>query len=417
MSAALGFDPFDAAQTQNMWDLMRELRQREPIARIGDGFVYVSRYADAREVLRDQQTFSNAGGMRPTGLEIPVHDASIGELVPPIHPPVRRLALAAAQGGGVVERLRTHARAVSDELLDAIESAGGGDLIAGLSLALTNRVIGALLHVPPADCDRLAEWSEEIMHSTLTVTNRTERGIGYEGAFPEFTAFLDSLIEDRLARRPTSGREGGGEASAEADEEEDTVARIVRTGLEVAEIDVRAIRMILLNMVLGGTATTRDFIGNFLLELLRDPALHDRLRTDRGLVPAALQESLRHAPPVLYLIRTCTEATVLGGSRIEAGERVIVGIASANRDEEVYEDPDRFRIDRPDPAMHLSFGYGPHFCVGSQLARMEAEEAVQALLDRFGPGDLVLAPGFELELMPLPYMLGPVALPVRLERR
>jgi cytochrome P450 len=96
---------------------------------------------------------------------------------------------------------------------------------------------------------------------------------------------------------------------------------------------------------------------------------------------------------------------------------VIVGIASANRDESVYEDPDRFQIDRPDPAMHLSFGYGPHFCVGSQLARMEAEEAVQALLDRFGPGDLELAPGFELELMPLPYMLGPVALPVRLERR
>jgi len=204
MTSDLSFDPFDASQTQQMWGLMREFRQRAPVARIGGGFVYVSRYGDAREVLRDQKTFSNAGGMRPTGLEIPVYDASIGELVPPVHPPVRRLALAAAQGGGVVERLRSHARVVSDELLEEIATRGSGDLISGLSLRLTNRVIGALLDVPAETCDRLAEWSEEIMQSTLTVTNRTERGIGYEGAFPEFTAYLDSLIKERMARVSTS---------------------------------------------------------------------------------------------------------------------------------------------------------------------------------------------------------------------
>ncbi len=409
MSRALSFDPFDASQTQTMWGLMGEFRRHAPIARIGGGFVYVSRYEDACEVLRDQTTFSNAGGMRPTGLEVPVYDSSIGELVPPVHPPVRRLALAAAQGGGVVERLRSHARRVSDELLDRIESRGSGDLISGLSLSLTNRVIGALLDVPPETCDRLAEWSEEIMHSTLTVTNRTERGVGYEGAFPEFTAFLDSLIEERLALARESDRD--------PNKEEDTVTRIARTGLEVAELDVRTIRMILLNMVLGGTATTRDFIGNLVLSLLRDHDLYSRVRADRTLVPAALEESLRHAPPVLYLIRTCTKSTELAGVGIEEGERVIVGIASANRDERVFEDPDVFRIDRKEPAMHLSFGYGPHFCVGSLLARMEAEEAIQALLDRFGPGELVFPSGFELELMPLPYMFGPVSLPVEVVTR
>ena len=79
MSNSLTFDPFDAAQTQHMWDLMREFRDRAPVARIGEGFVYVSRYADVETVLRDQETFSNGGGMRPTGVEIPLHDASIGE--------------------------------------------------------------------------------------------------------------------------------------------------------------------------------------------------------------------------------------------------------------------------------------------------------------------------------------------------
>jgi len=409
MTSKLTFDPFDPSQTQQMWGLMREFRARAPVARIGGGFVYVSRYEDARQILRDQGTFSNAGGLRPTGLEVPIHDSSIGELVPPVHPPVRRLALAAAQGGGVVERLRSHARSVANELLDAIEARRSGDLIAGLSLPLTNRVIGSLLGVERETCDRLTEWSEEIMSSSLTVTNQTERGVGYAGAFPEFTAFLDSLIAQR--REATTG------PMRPRTEPEDTVTRIVRSSLEAGDLDTPVIRMILLNLILGGTATTRDFIGNFLLELLRDRELHTRILADRRLVPIALEESLRHAPPVLYVIRTCSKTSEVAGHRIEEGERVVVGIASANRDERVYEDPDSFSIDRCEPPAHLSFGFGPHFCVGSLLARMEAEEAVHALLDRFEPGELRLARDFEPELMPLPYMLGPVSLEVEVVRR
>jgi cytochrome P450 len=404
MSDVPCFDPFDATQTQQMWALMRVFRERAPVARMENGFVYVSRYDDVRTVLRDQETFSNAGGMRPTGLEVPLFDASIGELVPPIHQPVRRLAFAAAQGGGIVERLRPIARSVSEELLEQIAEEREGDLIAGLSLPLTNRVIGALLGVGRDSCDRLAAWSEEIMLSPLTVTNRTERGVGYEGAFPEFSDFLDSLIREREAR-VTIDPNG-------AERERDTISRIMRSGLEITELDTRMIRMILLNLVLGGTATTRDFLGNLLLVLLEDPALYARIHGNRRLIPRALEESLRRDPPILYLIRTCTRSVELRGVIIEPGERVIAGIASGNRDERVYREPDQFRLDRAEAQTHLSFGYGPHFCVGSALARMEAEEALGALLDRFPPGTLRLTPGFECELMPLPYMLGPIALPI-----
>lgn len=404
MSDSLTFDPFDAAQTQHMWDQMRDFRDRAPVARIGGGFVYISRYADVRTVLRDQETFSNGGGMRPTGVEIPLHDSSIGELVPPVHPPVRRLSLAAAHGGGIVERLRPEARRVSEELLTELQTQGGGDLIAGLSLPLTNRVIGALLGVDRGTCDRLADWSEEIMTSTLTVTNETERGVGYEGAFPEFTAFLDSLIDERSADVAV-------DAEA-AEREPDTITRIMRSGLASARLDTRTIRMILLNLVLGGTATTRDFLGNLIWVLLENEELYQQLHANRELVAAALEESLRHDPPILYLIRTCTRDTELSGVPIAAGERVIAGLASANRDERVYDEPDRFRLDRVEPAQHLSFGYGPHFCVGSAMARMEAEEAMCALLDRFPPGTLALDPQFRIEHMPLPYMLGPVRLSV-----
>lgn len=404
MTDELVFDPFDASQTQNMWDLMRKFRDRAPVARMSNGFVYVSRYDDARACLKNANVFSNAGGMRPTGLEIPLHDASIGELVAPIHPPVRRLAFNAAQGGHIVERLRPHARAVSEDLVDRIEAEGSGDLIAGLSLPLTNRVIGALLGVDSESCDRLAAWGEEIMLSPLTVVNETERGVGYEGAFPEFSDFLDSLTKSRWSRVEQS--------SGDADAEQDTIARIIRSGLEIAPLDTRMVRMILLNLVLGGTATTRDFLGNVLHVLLDDPELYGRVRSDRSLVPIALEESLRHDPPVLYLIRTCAENCEISGVAVEAGERIIVGLASANRDERVYEAPDEFRLDRVDPAMHLSFGYGPHFCVGAALARMEAQEALNAILDRFDTGDLSFAEGWKAELMPLPYMLGPLSLPV-----
>lgn len=393
----LDFDVFDPVQTHEMWDLMREFRRRAPVARIQGGFVYVSRYEHARAVLKDEETFSNVGGMRPTGLEIPIHDASIGELGPPVHAPIRKLATVAAQGGGVVRRARPFVRQTAEHLLDAVAERGSGDLIAEYSLQLTARVIVWLLGTPPETSEQLAAWGEEIMSSPLTVTNRTERGEGYAGAFPEFTAYLEGLVEERLAA------DAGGD---------DTISRIVAACPEGFELSVPTLRMVLLNLVLGGTATTRDLIGNLLLEILENPALHEQLAASRELVPAAVEESLRLAPPVLYLIRTCTRDAELGGSAIREGERVVVGVAAANRDEDVYDDSESFRVDRRNPAPHLSFGHGQHFCLGAPLARLEAQEAIAAFLDRFSPGKVRLAAGFEREWMPLPYMLGPVRLEI-----
>ncbi len=395
--AQLDFDIFDASQTHDMWDLMREFRHKAPVARIKGGFVYVSRYKDARAVLRDAGTFSNAGGMRTPGVDVPIHDASIGELVPPVHGPIRKVALVAAQGTGVVASARPFARETCEMLLDGIVARGSGDLLAEYSLALTTRTIAWLLGVPMEDCKQLAEWGEEIMTSTLTVTNRTERGVGYAESFPEFTTYLENLIEARIRNEDPSGN---------------VVTRILHAGLEGGELSIAMIRMILQNLLLGGTGTTRDLMGNLLAEILQRPELHAQLHADRALVPAAVEESLRLSPPVIYLTRTCTRRTELGGIAIEPDERVVVGVASANRDEEIYEDAEQFRLDRFEPAAHLSFGFGPHLCLGSPLARVEAEEAINIFLDRFAPGQVRLVPGFELELMPLPYMLGPVRLDV-----
>jgi cytochrome P450 len=393
----LDFDVFDAATTHDMWELMARFRRERPVAAIQGDFLYISRYDDARAMLRDEVTFSNVGGMRPTGLVVPLEDSSIGELGPPAHGPARKLATTAAQGGRVLKAAAPFVRETTETLMERVVAHGGGDLMADYSLPITAGVIAWLLGMAPTQREPLAAWAEEIMHSPLTVTNETERGVGYAGAFPEFTQHLEGLVRERLAGGGTPG---------------DTIHRILEADAPGIEPSVENVRMVLLNLVLGGTATTRDLIGNLLLEILGSPELYATLHERRDLIPAAVEESLRLAPPVLYLIRTCTRATEVRGIEVREGQRVVVGVAAANRDEVHYEESERFRVDRSNPVPHLSFGHGQHFCIGAPLARLEAKQAVESLLDRFAPGELQLAPGFRTEWMPLPYMLGPVRLDV-----
>src|SRR5581483_5213170 len=139
-------------------------------------------------------------------------------------------------------------------------------------------------------------------------------------------------------------------------------------------------------------------LGNLLYRLVSDAGFDGAIRGDRSLIPEAVEESLRLEPPVLFLFRTAKEDTEIGGTPVHRGERIIVGIASGNRDERAYERPDEFRLDRgmtrgaaPE---HLTFGVGPHICLGIHVARMEGRVVLEAMLDRFSPGQVKLAPGY-----------------------
>ena len=173
------------------------------------------------------------------------------------------------------------------------------------------------------------------MHSDLPVYLRTERGVGFHGAFPEYAAFVDGLIDERL------------DPAAKHD---DAIKRIVDGIVEdQAAGDLPAkdvIFMITSTLLLGGVTTTRDLIGWLLYELVRRPDLYRAVAADHSLVPAAVEEVLRFYPPLLYLMRKCVVDTDIDGFAISAGERVLVGIASANRDEDVYPSADEFRVDR-----------------------------------------------------------------------
>ena len=397
MSAAPTLNPFDAAQTHAVETWVPLFQEQAPVARIGDGFVLVTRYEDVRHILRSPDIFANAGGFRPNGLHVPIEDRTLGELDPPEHGPIRKLAMGAAAGQGIVERLRGLTRQTSADLLDRLLDKGGGDLVGEFSVVLTNRVIAAAMSVPPERGDWLAAQGEAIMHSDLPVMNRTARGQGYAGAFPEFTAFIDELIRRRQESPMPEG---------------DAIARIIASAEDGAVPADTMVRMVLIQVLLGGTATTRDFIGHLFLELIRQPELHRAVREDRRLVPVAVDEALRLRPPVLFVIRSCRQQTNLRGIEIAPGERVIAALAAANRDPAVYDEPHRFRLDRKNAAPHLTFGFGTHHCVGSAIARMESEVALDEFVARVPPGGLRTVPGYALQHMPTPFLYGPQSVDV-----
>ncbi len=145
-------------------------------------------------------------------------------------------------------------------------------------------------------------------------------------------------------------------------------------------------------LLFGGIETTEGMIANAMLHLLSSPGELELVRADRGLIPAAIEESLRLEPAAAVVDRYATGDAQLSGTPIRAGDQVTVSIAGANRDPAVFSDPDRFDVRRPNAGRHLAFAHGPHFCLGAHLARLEARIAVETLLDRL-PG-LRLDPGF-----------------------
>lgn len=385
-------DLFDYRQTQNLWGTTAAWRRESPIVRLKSGQVYVSRWADCWTVLRDPQTFANGNGFK--AVEMPDDERMLGEMDPPRHPQLRRVMRKSFDKRSV-EAERAFARAEAGRLLGGLPRGESVDLIARYTDQISNLVSFHLLGFPLEDCEQIVEWVRELLHSEWPEKNRTERGQGLAGAFPEFSAYLDGLVD---ARR-------GVEAP------QDLVGRLVNSRLNGNVLPATVLRALTAHVVLGGISTTTNLLGNLLLRVLRDRGLHARLRAEPALIPAAVEESLRLDPPVLFLMRVCRRATVIAGVAIEPGATVLVGIASANRDEAVFEEPDVFRLDRGLPR-HISFSGGAHHCIGAGLARVVGEEAVGAFVEAFDVGDVELAPGFEFKGVPVFLEYGPERLEV-----
>jgi cytochrome P450 len=392
----LAFDPMDASKTKD-WDLLARIRRSQPVLRPAPGVVFTARYDDTATVFKDARRFSSAGDMRAPGVTVPEEESFLGELDAPLHPKIRRILLrgftpARASAAEPWTRAWVGAR------LGAVAAEGGGDLMKRLAIPLPVAVAGHALGIPEDLHDDMQRWCDELLHSTWPTMGRTERGEGIGGAFPEFAAAIDRLIAAR--------RSGVGEPS-------DLLALMVQTraddGWHIPEQHVRTLAI----NILAGSLSTSYMVGNLLYRFIT----HERdfasvLEADRSLVPVAVEESLRHEAPVAFLFRRVVGDTALGGCRVQAGEHIMMGIASANRDDAVYPDGSSFLLDRPGSPEHLAFGAGAHLCLGNHLTRMIGKVVLGEVLDRFGPGGLSLAPGFVWACVDHMLEYGPEALDV-----
>lgn len=392
------FNPFDPSQTQHMWDLMKRMRKEQPVTRPTEGFVYLANHADNKAAFRDAKRLSSAEGFRAAGVVVPDEESFLGEIDPPLHTSVRRFLVRAftIQTAAAVE---PWTRAFVRRLLTGVADAGGGDLMPMVCVPIPGSVSGHSLGLPDDKLQRAAYLCNEMLHSTWPQMNATEDGVGVGGAFPELAEIFDTAIAEHRA---------AGDAAPD-----DLLTRMIRAEADGQRLSDLHIRTLSVNTVAGSLSLTY-MLGNLLHRFITDEdGFTAKLRADRDLIPMAVEESLRYEPPVLFLFRTAKEDVEFSGCPVHKGERIITGIASANRDETVFEHADEYRLDRDKlPEEHLSFGAGPHLCLGNHLTRMIGRVVLEEAVDLFAPGQLRLADDFEFRFVPMFLEYGPESLPV-----
>lgn len=396
---ATRFNPFDAEQAHDAWPLLAQLRDEAAVVDIGDGMAYVTRHAECRQLLRDTDAFSNAQGFKAPGVVVPIEDRTLGELDPPNHTLVRRVMVTALTPRAV-KAVEPYVDSTARSLLAAIPDAGEADLVPAFTTPLPNASTVRLLGFPEEDAPRIMAWAKELMESGFPATHRNRDGVeGFLEGFPEFAGYIDERIDERR-KQPR----------------DDVATKLLELEVDGERLTPRQLRAMVRNLITGGLTTTSQLLGNLLYQLLTIPELEARLRSDPDAVPRAVEESLRLAPPIMFVPRGCTRDTDVDGNVVHAGQRVVIGTGCANRDEAFFPDGDAFDIDRPNVFDHLTFGYGPHFCPGAPQARSVARIAIVAFLDHFPPGTVRLTDGFVFDNVPTFFETGPKRVTVRTSR-
>jgi cytochrome P450 len=338
---------------------------------------------DVMAVLRDHETYSSTVLAEIMG---PMLGHTMIAMDEPEHRAHRALVAPAFRPKLLARWEQDLVRRVVDELIDSFAPLGRADLVRCLTFAFPVRVIARILGLPERDAEQFQRWSLEL----ISMVVNWDRGTAASHALRDY--FAEQVAERRV--RPG----------------DDLISELVETevdGQGLTDEDIFAFLRLLLP---AGIETTYRSLGNLLFALLTHPDQLGEVARHPELRGAAIEEALRWETPVVMVPRQCVRDARLGGVDIPAGRVLNLFIGSANRDESQYEEPDRFDIHRT-PAPHLSFGSGPHMCLGMHLARMETRVALDAVLERLR--DVHLDPD-----APHPQVVGtafrsPDALPVR----
>ncbi|MFI7439211.1 cytochrome P450 [Nonomuraea indica] len=375
------FDPWNPDFVAHPYDAYAELRRAAPVSYFEPtGQWLIPRYADVNALLRDRRlgrsylhvaTHEEFGRAAEPDFQEPfwrVVRAGMLDVEPPVHTRLRRL-VSRAFTPRMVESLRPRVRAIAAGLVDTFVEKGGGDLIAEVAEPLPVTVIADMLGVPEADRPLLRPWSADIC-GMYELNPSPEAQHTAVRAADEFAGYLRELARERAARPG-----------------DDLISALARID-ELTEDELVGTCVLLLN---AGHEATVNVTGNGWWSLFRNPAELARLRADRSLLPTAVEELMRWDTPLQMFERWVLEDIEVHGTRIPRGTEVALLFGSANRDPEVFADPDRLDVGRADNP-HISFGAGIHFCLGAPLARIELIESFGALLDRADRLELVREP-------------------------
>jgi cytochrome P450 len=392
----LTFDPHDPRHVVDgvPFDVLARVRRERPVCPTPAGAHYLATYELVETALRDVETF-RADLSVHSGLEgveqVPTEQLFLSEIEEPRHGQIRRLfnATFGPQRTGAYAPVVT---AICESLVDSWADGATVDLHAEYAARIPGLVMARIMGLPPDVVERFDDWSRD--GTIMARPCSPHVGDGRHALQNMLAAELQRRRElpempDDVFRRLTEARVGG------------------------APLTDQEIVTQLHFMIQAGVHTTRGLLTHLVNRLLQDDELSAQLRDDPSLVDAYVEESLRHDSPVQRTTRRCTRDAVIGGVEVHAGDWLEMGIASANRDEQVFDDVDEFRLDRDGQARHLAFGAGPHVCPGAALARLEGATAVRVLLERCERIERV--PGAVYP--PIPGSLGHQPIPARLTRR
>ncbi len=362
------FDVFDdsvAGDTRDPYPELAEARNTTPVQRLdmsnmpheeGQAVFFVYRHEDVFEVLRDGETYSSGHIIDLIMGDVMGKHIMLG-MDGDEHRRYRALVSTAFRQKTLARWEHDRIEPIANELIDSFAGRGHAELVREFTFPFPTKVIAGLLGLPREDYRQFQRWSIAI----LNILSKHDEAVVAGQEVKEYLAGI-------LAQRRREPRE-------------DLISELAQAELDGERLSDEEIFSFLRLLLPAGVETTFRSTGNLLYSLLSRPDQLEAVRADRSLVPQAIEEAVRYETPLLNITRIATRDTVLSGVDIPAGSTVMVMLAGANRDEARYPDPDRFDITRP-ARPHLSWGQGPHICLGMHLARIEMRLALNLLLDR-----------------------------------
>jgi len=371
--------PVDLTDSRNFVDgvpheWFAHLRRTDPVhwheETDGPGFWAVTRHQDCVAVNRDAERFSSyrAGTFLWETPEDQLEQQRLMMVTmdPPLHTRYRRLVNKGFTPR-TVSQLGEQIHAVADDIIDRVCEAGTADFVIDVAAELPLVVLAELLGVPAEDRVKMFDWSNRMI-GREDAEYQGAQSVAEENAAlaaAELFGYAADLYEQKRANP-------GGDLMS-------VLSQVELDGERLSELELDLFFMLL---AVAGNETTRNLMSGAMVAFSQFPDQWERLRADRSLLPSAVEEMLRFVTPVMNFRRQATEDVEIGGQKVAEGDKVVFFHVSANRDETVFDEPDRFDVGRS-PNPHMAFGGGgPHFCLGANLARMEIVVMFEHLLDR-----------------------------------